>query len=66
MELVKFKDGTYGARSGNWFSGYYFYDMKCGRWIMKQYIYEYCHLTLEEARKIVACANDNGRVVNDS
>ena len=51
MKLVKFADGKYGVRKGNWFTGYEFCDLKeNNRWRTRDSAYfKDCRGTLEAA-----------------
>ena len=43
MKIVKFKDGTYGIRDGNWFSGYVFYSARVDAWRRTEdYVKKFC------------------------
>jgi hypothetical protein len=75
MKIVKFKDGTYGIRSGNWFSGYMFYsDRNNDWWYGEEYVERFCkypdyetaELAMKEANKayrIEYGKRDNGKPV---
>lgn len=61
--VVKFKDGKYGIRRGNWFVGYEFLDMKDlrGWWTHEENIVQYCHGDEDKARKFIEALSDIGR-----
>ena len=57
MKIVKFKDGTYGIRRGNWLIGYSFRDMKAFSpsdlwWSINEHVGRCCHGKKEDAEKM--------------
>lgn len=52
-KLVKFENGKYGIRNGNWLTGYYFLDFKhpIYYWKMESEWFNNCQTTLQEAER---------------
>ena len=57
MKLIKFKNGTYGVRVGNWYKGYRFLGLKNGTLYPEHYILDYCQGTEQEAREAMVKFN---------
>jgi len=76
MKVVKFKDGMYGIRKGNWFLGYEFKDLIHDYWwpICSEYFQSCCRtLSLHKINQMLNSLNqpkppkvkkDYGKVVN--
>lgn len=67
-KIVKFNDGTYAVRKGNWLFGYEYFDKDTVRyectWSMLKHVNTYCKApTLEEAKRIVTKLTDYGTPV---
>lgn len=65
MKLVKFKDGMFGIRKGNWFSGYKFLDIRNNKfwWTIKCDYYLDCHGEEQQVRNLYSSMVDLGEVV---
>lgn len=59
MKLVRFKDGTYGIRKGNWLTGYLYKDFKSIHWWRIGIFPDDIRTTKENAEKFL----DKGEIV---
>ena len=66
MKLVKFSDGTYGIRKGNFFSGYKYLDLKEKTqywWYKSSEYFEDCKGSEEQVRKVYNHHNVTDEVI---
>lgn len=64
MEIVKFKDGRYGIRKGNFITGYKFISLNTFlEWKGRKEIEKYCKGTFEEAKEAHSKLTDNGKPI---
>jgi len=53
MKIVKFSNGKYGVRVGNWFKGYKFLDVSLYVWTLGEYVAKHAqYKTKEEALEV--------------